>query len=96
MKPLPVDPRLSLCTDPDGESLRPLVGETDPDIRRALLAYTSEKNIELYPAQEKPSSSFSQGNIILNTPTGSGKSLALRRSIFYPRRRDANPSHLPD
>ena len=39
-------------------------------------AYVAEKNLTLYPAQEEAILSiFDDQNVILNTPTGSGKSL---------------------
>src|SRR5436190_2191995 len=41
-----------------------------------FVEYASEKNLTLYPAQEEAILSLLDGaNVILNTPTGSGKSL---------------------
>ncbi len=60
----------------------------------AFLDYTSEKGLTLYPAQEEAILELEAGkNVILNTPTGSGKSLVAaylhfqalsqnRRSIY--------------
>jgi superfamily II RNA helicase len=59
-----------------------------------FLVYASEKGLELYPAQEEAILALLDGkNVILNTPTGSGKSLvalalhfqslALGRRSFY-------------
>ena len=57
--------------------LQPLCGVTDPDaLLEHFIDYVQEKEIELYPAQEEAILElFSGKNIILNTPTGSGKSL---------------------
>lgn len=54
-------------------------------------AYVEEKNLSLYPAQEEAILSlFSDQNVILNTPTGSGKSLVAAamhyRSLALGRR----------
>ncbi|MGB0372851.1 MAG: DEAD/DEAH box helicase [Opitutales bacterium] len=64
--------------------LQPLQGETDPDaLLEHFLEYTTEKGIELYPAQEEAILElFSGKNIILNTPTGSGKSLVAAALHF--------------
>jgi superfamily II RNA helicase len=41
-----------------------------------FLSYVAEKKLTLYPAQEEALLSLLEGeNVILNTPTGSGKSL---------------------
>ena len=49
----------------------------------SLLRYYSERQIELYPAQEEALLAiFDQKNIILNTPTGSGKSLVATAMHF--------------
>lgn len=75
--------------------LKPKVGVTDPDeLLECFLEYAAEKGIELYEAQEEAILEIYSGkNIILNTPTGSGKSLVAaamhysscsmgRRSIY--------------
>ncbi|MGB0678701.1 MAG: DEAD/DEAH box helicase [Polyangiales bacterium] len=50
----------------------------------AFLAYSSELGLTLYPAQEEAILELFQGhNVILNTPTGSGKSLVARAAHFY-------------
>jgi superfamily II RNA helicase len=54
---------------PDGELL-------SDDLLERFLAYVAEKKLELYPAQEEALLELVSGkNVILATPTGSGKSL---------------------
>jgi superfamily II RNA helicase len=49
-----------------------------------FLEYATEKGLELYPAQEEAILSLIEGhNVILNTPTGSGKSLVATALHFY-------------
>jgi superfamily II RNA helicase len=67
----------------------------DPDaLFDAFAGWVSEQGITLYPAQEEALIEIVSGaNVILSTPTGSGKSLvaagahfasmALRRRTFY-------------
>jgi superfamily II RNA helicase len=71
-----------------------LKAKTPSDSLDLFLDYVFSKNLELYPAQEEAILELSSGkNVILNTPTGSGKSLvatslhfqslaAGRRSIY--------------
>lgn len=48
-----------------------------------FLDYVAEKGLELYPAQEEALLEISAGkNLILNTPTGSGKSLVATAAHF--------------
>ena len=48
-----------------------------------LLAYVDGRGLELYPAQEEAILAVTQGeNVILNTPTGSGKSLVGLAACF--------------
>jgi superfamily II RNA helicase len=48
-----------------------------------FLEYVAEKNLELYPAQEEAILElFEDKNVILNTPTGSGKSLVATALHF--------------
>ena len=48
-----------------------------------FLDYTSARNLTLYPAQEEAILELLDGkNVILNTPTGSGKSLVASAMIF--------------
>lgn len=58
---------------------------TDPeDLLDAFFAYTAELGLDLYPAQEEAILElFSDSNVILNTPTGSGKSLVATAAHFY-------------
>ncbi|HNX05728.1 MAG TPA: DEAD/DEAH box helicase, partial [Opitutales bacterium] len=57
--------------------LAPISGEvTDDAILEGFLAYVQGKGLELYPAQEEAILELLAGhNVILKTPTGSGKSL---------------------
>jgi superfamily II RNA helicase len=58
----------------------------DPTSERLLdyfLKYTTTRNLTLYPAQEEAVLELLDGkNVILNTPTGSGKSLVASAMIF--------------
>lgn len=65
--------------------LRPRIDEPDSDaLLEHFLEYLSEKKIEPYPAQEEAILEvFSGKNVILNTPTGSGKSLVAAAMHFY-------------
>ena len=48
-----------------------------------LLDYTAEKGLTLYPAQEEAVLELLDGkNVVLNTPTGSGKSLVASAMLF--------------
>ncbi|MEM9158901.1 MAG: DUF3516 domain-containing protein [Verrucomicrobiota bacterium] len=65
--------------------LTPLKNPKNTDeILEAFLDYLAEKNIEPYPAQEEAILEiFADKNLILNTPTGSGKSLVAAAMHFY-------------
>jgi superfamily II RNA helicase len=67
------------------ESRRPPQSECTPDILLdRFLDYVVSKKLELYPAQEEAILAiFSGKNVILNTPTGSGKSLVALALHFY-------------
>ncbi len=62
---------------PLAERLPPPEGElSSDDLLERFLAYAAEKNLTLYPAQEEALLELVSGkNVILSTPTGSGKSL---------------------
>jgi superfamily II RNA helicase len=64
--------------------LKPLTNVTDPDaLMEHFLEYALDKGIELYPAQEEAILEvFAGKNVILNTPTGSGKSLVAAALHF--------------
>jgi superfamily II RNA helicase len=54
------------------------------DLLDRFLAYLSDKGVELYPAQEEAILALYEGrNVILNTPTGSGKSLVATALHFH-------------
>ncbi|MGH9078228.1 MAG: DEAD/DEAH box helicase [Acidimicrobiales bacterium] len=59
------------------EHLRSLTAATTPDeALEAFLAWVSARGLGLYPAQEEAVlEAFAGNNVIVNTPTGSGKSL---------------------
>ncbi|MBB3049013.1 superfamily II RNA helicase [Prauserella isguenensis] len=67
------------------DSLADLVpGDSDPDtLFDAFSSWTLERGIELYPAQEEALiEAVSGSNVILSTPTGSGKSLVAVGAHF--------------
>jgi superfamily II RNA helicase len=56
---------------------------TSGAILDAFLAYVGERKLDLYPAQEEAILELLDGaNVILNTPTGSGKSLVAEAAHF--------------
>lgn len=61
----------------------PGVGPHADELLEAFLAYAGERGLDLYPAQEEAVLElFSGNNVILNTPTGSGKSLVALAACF--------------
>ena len=64
----------------------PAAGQTvdSGDLLDRFLAYLNAKGVELYPAQEEAILALYEGrNVILNTPTGSGKSLVATALHFH-------------
>ncbi|MHA6805065.1 DEAD/DEAH box helicase [Salinifilum ghardaiensis] len=61
-----------------------LPADTDPDaLLDAFTTWTAEQGVELYPAQEEALMEVVTGaNVILSTPTGSGKSLVATGAHF--------------
>src|SRR3954470_18952599 len=56
---------------------------TEGDLLDRFLAHVAEKGLSLYPAQEEAILELFAGkNVILNTPTGSGKSLVATALMF--------------
>ena len=74
----PLQKRLALLNRSDGED------ETGrDDILDRFLDYVAELGIELYPAQEEAILELLEWrHVILNTPTGSGKSLVAMALHF--------------
>lgn len=68
-----------------GPLLQPLPAGADDDaLLDAFLNYVAAKGIDLYPAQEQAILELLQGNnVILKTPTGSGKSLVAAAMHFF-------------
>ncbi len=81
-----VDPEVQGA--PLGRRLPPLE-ERGPDVSRddlleRFLDYVAEKGLSLYPAQEEALLELAAGkNVILATPTGSGKSLVALAAHFF-------------
>ena len=70
-------------TTPTLKDLPPRDAPSDV-ILSAFLAYVAERGVELYPAQEEAILEVFEGaNVILNTPTGSGKSLVAEAAHFF-------------
>ncbi|HEY0963893.1 MAG TPA: DUF3516 domain-containing protein [Pseudomonadales bacterium] len=58
-------------------------GGASTDLLGPFLDYVAERSLELYPAQEEAILAlFDDNNVILNTPTGSGKSLVATALHF--------------
>ena len=72
-------------TTPLGRRLAALGDAPSPDaLLDAFLGFVSEKGLELYPAQEEAVLAALAGqNVILGTPTGSGKSLVATALHFF-------------
>lgn len=59
-------------------------GKDADDLLMAFLSYAEQSGIELYEAQEEAILELFGGNcVVLNTPTGSGKSLVALAAHFY-------------
>lgn len=78
-------PSSDLTSAPLARRLPGPEGQTSADdIFDRFLDYVAEKNLELYPAQEEALLEIVAGkNLILNTPTGSGKSLVATAMHFF-------------
>ena len=73
----------SMSDHPLLRRLPPREGCTSDAMLAGFLDYTAEKKLELYPAQEEALLElFDDRNVILNTPTGSGKSLVAAAMHF--------------
>ncbi|MGO4384108.1 DEAD/DEAH box helicase [Specibacter sp. RAF43] len=63
---------------------------SDDDVLEAFLEWTMDRGLELYPAQEDATMELVSGNnVILSTPTGSGKSLVAVAAHFNAMARGA-------
>ena len=65
--------------DPDhGEDLEPVL------LYDRFVEWTTHRGIELYPAQDEAVTELADGkNVIMATPTGSGKSMVALAAHFY-------------
>ena len=69
--------------DPALKDLPPRDAPSDA-ILSAFLSYVGSRGLDLYPAQEEAILEVMEGaNVILNTPTGSGKSLVAEAAHFH-------------
>ena len=95
---VPQDPPLD--GPPQRGSLRAVRGDAgNPDaLYGAFTSWVAGLGIELYPAQEEALLAlFAGSNVVLSTPTGSGKSLVARRAALRWRlARDPIVLHRPD
>ena len=75
---------MSETTPNSDHPLRPLPGAFDADaVLDRFLSVMAERGLELYPEQEEAILEFFAGsNVVLNTPTGSGKSLVASAAHF--------------
>jgi superfamily II RNA helicase len=63
---------------------------SDDDVLEAFLEWTTDRGLELYPAQEDAAIELVSGNnVILSTPTGSGKSMVAIAAHFNAMARGA-------
>ena len=71
-----------------------LPAETDPDtLFEAFASWAEDRGLALYPHQEEALIEVvSGGNVILSTPTGSGKSLVAAGAHFAALARGERPS----
>ncbi len=71
------------CPAPLERRLPPRDEATPERLLEAFLDFTAERGIELYPAQEEALLEvFAGQHVVLNTPTGSGKSLVATAAHF--------------
>src|SRR5580658_4379446 len=80
--------------------LPPPTGDAPPDpdsIFGAFAGWAADQGLTLYPHQEEALIEVAIGsNVILSTPTGSGKSLVAAGAHFAPRQRPAQLLHRAD
>src|SRR5665811_1662290 len=80
----PLARRLPGWDPQEGRWIAPVRGDASPDlVLERFLDFAAERGLTLYPAQEEALLEIAAGkNLILSTPTGSGKSLVAAAMHF--------------
>ncbi|GCA98364.1 RNA helicase [Mycolicibacterium sp. NCC-Tsukiji] len=77
-------PRISLLDDPADLSALRATGADPDELLASFAAWAEESGTALYPAQEEALIELVSGaNVVLATPTGSGKSLVATGGVYF-------------